>query len=251
MSFLFYIKNKIAFKGLPYQERSSPFFLPPTERGNNLFHKYCFSNYANSFNETTVSESLGVLDLLDVLPLHYFSSLPQQFLSIDIGAKNWKYLPGIALWLERAVGNKKLEMFGIEIDAFRLYADFRTRWSYANYYASKLSGQNRSFVYKAADFRGCNLKAELITCFFPFVFENPHRAWGLPRSLFSPSKFFDHLQSCLLPGGLFIMANQGEWEWKESLKFVSELKLLHIEEMEGSLHPCTHKIFLTLWTRVA
>ena len=91
-----------------------------------------------------------------------------------------------------------------------------------------------------------------MTWFFPFVLADPHRAWGLPPSLFAPRECFEAVATKILrPGGRLVMVNQGEWEWKEAERLLKglPLRMSFRETIEGSLHPCRYPIFLTLWIR--
>ncbi|MFX6226278.1 hypothetical protein ABTF68_22660, partial [Acinetobacter baumannii] len=68
-------------------------------------------------------------------------------------------------------------------------------------------------TYRVGDLRRWQSSAHLISHFLPFVFEDPHLAWGLPLGYFSPQAQLNHLLARLTPGGLLLIVNQGEAEW--------------------------------------
>jgi hypothetical protein len=254
----FDLRTKLKWEGLPFREaasgRDQP-IRPPTERGQALFEKYRLASWAEKVSRETLDECLGVLDLLDRIPPEIVFSAtvrgrkPARVL--DVGSKNWRYLGALDAWL----GGNEVEanVEGVEIDAYRIYSNLRTRISCARHFSAMFSGPERSYTYRAGDVAELIRPLELATWFFPFVSPAPHRAWGLPRRVFNPSSVFQHVERLIIPGGKLVMCNQGDWEWAEAQKLFFRdrlrLRLILQDVVEGSLHPSDQPIFLTVWTR--
>lgn len=254
----FLLTQKLRWSGLDYLEKGvGADWVPPTERGRELARRYLLLRWRDRVGAETLNESLGTLDLLDRIPREIvFRKNPEHCdardlpLSVlDIGARNWRYAGALAAWFHPY----SVTVTGIELDAFRLYSNLRTRLSFGRYFAEVYSsGTCAKFHFQAGDAGDWNGQADVVTWFFPFVLPSPHRAWGLPFSRFDPKSLFKHVESrCLRPGGVLIMANQGEWEWTVAKGLFTGLKLLDQREVVGSLHATIHPIFLSVWTREA
>lgn len=126
---------------------------------------------------------------------------------LDVGAKNWSYVGALAAFLQ-ANGLQHFVLDGVELDPYRRYADLHTRSQYAEAHIRALP-QAR---YHAGDIHDWRQPAHIISNFLPFVFPEPHRAWGLPMQHFQPEAQFRHLLSLLQPDGLLLIVNQGEAE---------------------------------------
>ena len=59
---------------------------------------------------------------------------------LDIGCKNWFYAKGEYDFFKSFC--KKISLDGVEIDAFRLYSNFYSRYEVAKYYTKELVGTN-------------------------------------------------------------------------------------------------------------
>ncbi len=217
-----------------------------TPRGRQLFDKYALQSWSGVFSKETWRETLAVLELLDRVP----GSEAFAPRLLDVGSKNWRYLPALVVWLAaRCHGTGPREIHGVEIDAYRMYSDFRTRLGCARWFSERFSESGTDCVYRPGDVRQLTGSFDVITWLFPFVIPGPHLAWGLPPSLFDPVTTFRHVESLLAPGGSLIMANQGEWEWRAARPLFSSLRRVHQEELSGSLHPSPHPIFLSVWAK--
>lgn len=204
-----------------------------------------------------LKETLGALDLLDRVPSALMP--PDARRALDIGSKNWAYSPALAAWFARngksAVARRYL---GVELDAYRLYPDLTTRLSHGRANARAFSGKGLEMEYRAGDLLEAVAPGDghfqLVTWLLPFVSEEPHRAWGLPRSRFRPEALFSRAAQLMDAGGLLVMVNQGEWEWERARSMLAKLPALQARgslEIEGSLHASPYTLFLSFWTRVA
>lgn len=245
----FHIRNKIRWLGLKPIESNG--CTPYTSREKELFKKYSLGRYADKISHPTLTETLGILDLLDRLPDIDFLPLSKIYDStlkaLDVGAKNWRYLGALSVWLQLKQ-KAQIEMTGIEIDAFRLDRNLCSRIGYARTYAELFSNSMLHFSYQASDILDFHSQVDFVTWFFPFLNLNPHRGWGLPKKFFRPSEVFDHVETQVLkPKGVLILANQGEWEWEIARNGFKKLNLLSFQQIEGSLHASPHPIFLSVW----
>lgn len=149
-------------------------------------------------------ESYHLLDLLDRVRQRYaWPEINAQTL-VDVGSKNFFYARALNTFFRP--GN----MTGIELDAYKLYHDLHTRWSYARFYIRDLPHA----VYLAKDFLEYDEHADVVTLFLPFVVEYPLVKWTLPLKHFRPQKIFDHVFWVLKDDGHLLMTNQGEEEYQ-------------------------------------
>lgn len=100
------------------------------------------------------------------------------------------------------------ELVGIEIEGWRRYATLRSRHDHATAYAAQVPGAR----FAVADYADFGQPADVICAFFPFVTPAPVLAWRLPLSVLQPARLFGRIAANLRPGGVFVMANQGEDE---------------------------------------
>jgi hypothetical protein len=248
MALGFELRRRLAWPGLPFPGEAAA-DAAPTPRGRELEARYRLAPMSRATRE----EVLGTLDLLDRIPAAALGALPslRRARALDVGARNWRYAGALSAWLrDRLPGAAAIEVDGVELDAYRLYADLRTRVSYGRHFARACSDARARFTYHAGDIRDWREPADLVTWLFPFVSAGPHRAWGLPPRLFDPEGAFRHVAGAILrPGGRLVVANQGEWEWRETERRLSGARLLHQDAVEGSLHASPYPIVLSVWTR--
>ena len=186
---------------------------------------------------------------------------------LDIGSKNWFYSSGEWSFFKyssichpelvsgseipKQVRNddkdrteRDIFLDGIEIDAFRVYSDFHTRWDYAHFYIKNLSNTR----YIAKDFMKHNEKYDYIIWFFPFVTEFPLQEWGLPLSKFKPAEMLKHAYESLNYGGKMLIVNQDEKEYAIQEDLLKDLNL-HYEkkgDFKNSFLEYEHKRFVTV-----
>ena len=125
---------------------------------------------------------------------------------LDIGSKNWEYAKGEYNFFKQFCNNLNLD--GVEIDAYRLYSNFYSRYEVAKFYIKDLDGAE----YYADNLLNINKKYDYIVWFLPFVTKYPHKRWGLPENMFMPEKLLAHAYKILKKEMLII--NQSEEEAK-------------------------------------
>lgn len=161
-------------------------------RYGELDRLYPLSRWEPACTTDEFLESLCLLDLLD----RYLPSPPAGN-SLDIGCKNWSYLPALHAW-------RPGPWDGVELDAHVRYFDLSTR---------RGRGEEMARSFPGCRYRACSLldvreSYDLVTWFLPFVTPGPQLAWGLPQRFFAPAALLHHAWSRLLPGGILFVLNQ-------------------------------------------
>lgn len=152
-------------------------------------------------------ENLAVIELLE--SYLYVEESRKSVKILDIGSKNWFYAAGEWHFFKYCNREKEIYLDGIEIDAFRVYSDFHTRYDYAQFYIKNL--ENTRYITK--DFLLHKDGYDYITWFFPFVTEYPLLEWGLPLSVYKPVEMLRHGYNSLNIGGKLLIVNQDEKEY--------------------------------------
>ncbi len=176
--------------------------VPPSARArvSALAARYPLGPVFAACGPIELLESLYVLDLLDRL----VGPTGPDGRALDVGGKSAAYLPGLATF--RGGGWDV-----VELDAHRRYWDLRTRRAVGEAMAGAFPGCR----YHARDVRDHPGSYSLITWLLPFVFLEPHRAWGLPARAFDPAGTLRHVLSTMAPSGQLFIVNQGEEEHAE------------------------------------
>ena len=179
-------------------------------------------------------ESLSMLSLLhDHLPAEAVGSR-----WLDVGSKNAAAAFGIATLAARRCSTP-LQLDLVELDAGRRYrgglrridhgvtlADAATRWL----------GDAYQVRYLAKDVRqqaGCY---DVITWCLPFLFAQPHQAWGLPLSLLDPRGALSAVTNQLAPGGHLLIMNLNSIEAEKQRELLREMPFDRVAESTASLY---------------
>ncbi len=163
------------------------------------------------------SEILTYSDYLDRLNTDINLPKTEALHWIDVGCKNWAYVDAIDAYCN-VKQNIPYQLSGVEVDGYRRYVDGHNRKEYAETYIKQIP--NAAFY--AQSIMTFTQHADVITCFFPFVFEDPCLHWGLPLSQFQPQIFLNHLLSLLKPGGVLIIINQDHDEYEEQYRLLTK-----------------------------
>lgn len=180
--------------------------------------------------------NLYTLDICD----RYLGSAPAAGRGLDIGCKDWDYLPALASW-------SGLAWDGVEIDAHRRHINLVTRRACGERMAAAFPGSR----YLAGSVTGLDERYSLITWFLPFVLPAPLRAWRLPDRLFQPTALLAHTYGLLQPGGRMLIVNQGETEAAAQQRLFSAQGIAAeaLGPMESALSPFTQQRYGWLVTR--
>ena len=138
---------------------------------------------------------------------------------LDIGSKNWFYAKGEYEFFKSFCS--KFLLTGVELDAFRLYANFYSRLEVAKFYTKNLENTQ----YLAKNLLEINQKQDYIIWILPFVSVNPLKYWGLPKRFFEPEKLLNHAYNLLNENGQMLIINQGEIEAELQREFLEKLNV--------------------------
>ena len=197
----------------PYREtpaeRLSGLKLPVSRRVSQLRSRYRVA-FEQQLNADNALENYLYLDVLHRLREASPVWPAVQGRVLDVGCKNFYYAAALATAFEPA------QLTGLELEGHRRYRDGHRRSDYATFY----TGQIRGARYCVGDVCDWREKADLVSCWYPFVFAEVALAWGLPLSAFAPQRFFPALAEALAPGGLLLVVNQGLAEWQECARWL-------------------------------
>ena len=205
------------------------------QRFETLKSKYDFLTWENVCTKSEWMYNFYILDICD----QYVGDI-QSELSLDIGSKNWCYLPALTTFT-------KTPWHGVELDAHRRYWNLSTRKVYAEY-MMKICDQCKYFPGSLTNIHG---QYSLITWFLPFVESEPLRYWGLPEHFFEPEKLLNHAWQLLAPGGKLFVINQEQEETdiQKSLFDNENIDAQYLGEITSCFNPYKLKRFAWLATK--
>jgi len=158
--------------------------------------------FERRMNWSTTRNNYEYLDILDRAWSASGLARPVGGVVCDVGCASFWYAATLAAFF------RPRELVGVEVEGHRLFQDGRARIDYAAGYTAHTA--NSRFV--VADYVSCELPADVITAWFPFITPTAILAWRLPLSLLEPERLFARVYHNLCPGGLFVMVNHGEVE---------------------------------------
>lgn len=161
-------------------------------------------------------ENLYVYDVLN----KYFQKTSCKNLNVlDIGCKNWYYLKGEHKFFKEFSDDFHID--GVELDAYRLYSNFYSRYETAKFYMKDFNNAK----YIPDNLLNLKSKYDYIIWILPFVLKEPLTAWGLPKKFFCPEKLLKHAYSLLNQNGQMLILNQKEIEAEEQKKLLEKLNI--------------------------
>lgn len=180
-------------------------------------------DYRPSTSEALRSE--GLSDLYEwILAGLAFRPMSEPLHILDIGAQDFRYASGLARWAKKLSSHHEISIEALEIDPFQLYFDLFRRGDIAEFYAREATALYQVDVtYRQANWleEKVTRRPDLITCFFPFLYKDLSRRFGLPRRAHKPEDFYQKILETAKWGGVFF--HQGSAEAEESLKLLSSL----------------------------
>lgn len=204
---------------LSYQSKEHLFDDEPADQQSHLHQKE--HEYRNKYHlemcyeQSSCRQYREILFYLESLERTFSSlnyHLPDRIICADIGVSTWFYVQGLyrflQYWQTEAARDVRLE--GYEADAYRIYPDLFSRYDKAITYIGELAG----IVYHAKWFQSQPEKFQVVTLFFPFVFQEDHLEWGLPANTFQPTDLLKSTWESVAPGGVLMVMNQGIEEHK-------------------------------------
>ncbi|MEY4830786.1 MAG: hypothetical protein RLZZ562_2582 [Planctomycetota bacterium] len=130
----------------------------------------------------------------------------------DVGCGVFQYATALQRFLAQGGTGapRRAILRGIEIDGHGVYADGHSRADYARAHVV-LAGDDAHF--QVGDFTALPIpEQDMVTMWFPFVERYALLQWGLPLSLFDPTRLVERAVATVRPGGLLFVANQTEHE---------------------------------------
>jgi hypothetical protein len=210
--------RKEMFEGLAPAEKQQAGHLADA-----LTAKYRLSGYKRNTSLGNFQENLFYLHMLDSVFTRSRLSLPDPLKVIDIGPSHWFYIQALYHFLQyyRAESPRVLSIHGYEVDPYRVYADFHSRYDHA----LANIGELVDVEFIPFGFMRQSANADLVTMFFPFVFISDHQEWGLPARHFEPARLVDDAWNSLRAGGYLLIVNQGDAESTQQLATLRDLKI--------------------------
>jgi len=201
--------------------------LPLLERGQaegtaaRLLDAYALQQLHADSRADNYRENLFYLELLERALDCAAAPLPAIVRAADVGCAAWNYVPALHALLRywHAPDGRAVQLRGFEADAYRVYADFYSRYDHA--LANMRALADLEYVPHA--FGAQPHEYDLITLLFPFLFCGDHLRWGLPRPAFLPDALLRSVWASLRPGGLLIIANQGAAEHAQQQRLLAQL----------------------------
>lgn len=242
----FYLRNLFRFSKKGFCEENESklelFSSKAQEKEEKFVRRYLLKSFKKNSSRQNYTENLYRLELLE----DYLRPKRKQTLKVlDIGSKNWAYAKA-----EHAFFNKftrQLTLDGIELDAYRVYTNFYSRYDAAKYYSQGLSGAN----YIVGDFLEHTGKYDFIIWVLPFISPFPHNCWGLPKKFFKPKDMLEKAFNDLTDDGIMLIVNQGKDEYEIQQQLFDELEIPYMPcgEFKSSFLSLEHKRFVSIVTR--
>ena len=167
-----------------------------------------------------IQENLYTTDVLNQV---FEKKTSEKIKILDIGSKNWFYAKGEYEFFNSFC--KNFELDGVELDAYRLYSNFYSRYEVAQYHIKELKNTN----YIVGNLLDLNKKYDYIIWLLPFITKAPLKAWGLPKRFFCPTKLLKHAYYLLNKNGQMLIVNQGEEEAQIQKSLLENLNIPHKE----------------------
>jgi len=139
------------------------------------------------------------LDILDRTWAHSGLPRPEGGRVCDVGSASFWYAAALHAFF------RPRELVGVEVEGHRLFKDGHSRIDYAAGYVGQIPGAR----FLVADYVNCELPADVITAWFPFVTPAALLAWRLPLSMLTPDRLCARIYRNLRPKGLLILVNHG------------------------------------------
>ncbi len=223
----FYLRNLFRFSRKGYQDtpenKEGIFDEKISTKEERLIRRYNLKKFRETSSRSNYLENLFVLELLDD---YLRPKRKKQLKVLDIGSKNWSYAKAEHSFFKKFTPQGNLTLDGIELDAYRVYSNFYSRYDAAKYHSEGLLGAN----YIVGDFMQHIGKYDYIIWILPFVSNYPHKMWGLPKKFFKPKEMLEKAFNDLTEDGVMLLVNQDEDE------YILQKELL--EELEIPYMPC-------------
>lgn len=205
---------------LPMEAKEGLFPSDSLAEAERLVDTYQLQNWERQSGRTDFAASLFYLQMLERALVEARVDLPDSLVALDAGCGDWFYVQALYKLLGRSNGKfpRQVELDGVELDAYRLYAGFHSRRDWAEAFAAGLEGAR----YIPGDIRQYRRPVDIAFLLFPFLFEGELQRWGLPRRFLRPAELLRHVYGLLRPGGILLIANVGAAEREEQHRLLAE-----------------------------
>ena len=231
--FDFFLRNKITFSRKNYSEKAEVIDLSSFNAEQIEFYNSLEQKYGSSLRENTRKRNfLNNVYFLNIFDKYLSKKEKEHISALDIGSKNWAYVKSEYLFFKSFT--KDFMLKGIEIDAYRMYSNFYTRYEAAKFYTKDMPETE----YIAGDFLEHEQKYDYIIWSLPFIIEYPLVKWGLPLRYFKPEEMLEHSYELLNKNGEMLIINQGEEEYEIQQNLYKRLKISYepIGEIEDKFN---------------
>ncbi|MCC7171317.1 MAG: hypothetical protein IT459_12780 [Planctomycetes bacterium] len=205
----FALRSRLRFRRAGYREtRETPLTDPVAIA---TLQRFGLTDLTERMRASTLATTLHVVDLLDAVFERHAPPTATPLRVLDVGSKNFEVAPALLASLAAHRGRRDaIELTGIELDAYRVYADGHSRADAAAYFLALAAevGLGRSHRFIAGDVLEHRERYDVITWFHPFVTPAPLLRWGLPLRHLAPERMLEHVASLRAPGGLLVIVNQ-------------------------------------------
>jgi hypothetical protein len=209
-------------KGNAYNHLGEKERIQAKEIESRLIRQYDLQDIIDRGDEDNYRINLYYLALLEKTFTDLNVVLPKNIKAADIGCSNWFYVRGLYGFLsgwKNDHSRRNVDLVGYEIDAYRRYYNFFSRFDYAQAYSEKLPHTH----YIPGPFIRQENSFDIICQFFPFIFTKDHLEWGLPRDLFFPESLLRDAWASLKKNGVLLVVNQGEAEHLKQKEMLTKL----------------------------
>lgn len=183
------------------------------------FTRFSRKNFTEKNPDIIKNNEQENLYVYDVLSRYFEKSAKENLNALDIGCKNWYYLQGEHRFFNEFSAN--FQMDGVELDAYRLYSNFYSRYETAKFFMKDFDNVN----YIADNLLNLKGGYDYIIWILPFVLKEPLTAWGLPKRFFMPEKLLEHAYSLLNKNGQMLILNQKEIEAQAQKELLEKLNI--------------------------
>jgi len=159
-------------------------------------------HFEERLNAATSTNNYEYLDILDRAWADSGLRRPEGGVVCDVGSASFWYAAALHAFF------RPRELVGVEVEGHRLFKDGHSRVDYAAGYVGQIPGAR----FLVADYVDCELPADVITAWFPFLTSAAVLAWRLPLSMLTPERLFARIYRNLRPRGLLVLVNHGTAE---------------------------------------
>ena len=177
-------------------------------RAAELHDRYRLADLARLSTRALYRKNLDLLDTLEKttqgLPLPFPEG--RAIKALDVGSQDWHYVFALERWLQRhnRKSGEPVEVTGIELDGYEIYADFHSRKDYAQAYAEQTG--NPQVRYRIGDFlKWREGGQDVIFLFYPLVLRYQLLLWGLPLRHFAPISMLKQAAALIRPDGWLVV----------------------------------------------